>query len=89
MEEQKRVLTTMGINAALGFEDYDYTETTSAWYISNVDELETRKYGDAFNPKMNKVRDWVYKHKDIIWDTPFEEQERMMIADGVLTPEDI
>ena len=83
MAEQKRVFT------ALDYEDYDRTETTSAWYIHYREELRTRKYNEGFNPKMNKVYDWVYKHKEIIWDTPFEEQERMMIADGVLTPEDI
>ncbi len=83
MAEEKRVFT------ALGYEDYDRTETTSAWYIHFMDELDTRKYAEGFNPKMNKVYDWVYAHKNIIWDIPFEEQERMMIADGVLTPEDI
>lgn len=83
MEEQERVFT------ALTFEDYDYTETTSAWQISNMDELKTRKYGDLFGTKIDQVYDWVYKHKDIIWDTPFEVQEQMMIADGVITPEDI
>lgn len=70
-------------------EDYLSTELTSAWYIHYSKELDTRKYAEGFNPKMNKVYDWVYEHRDIIWDTPFEEQERMMIEDGVLTPEDL
>lgn len=83
MEKPNRVFT------AMGYEDYDWSETTSAWFIHFMDELDTRKYATRFNPKMNRVNDWVYAHKDIIWDTPFEEQERMMIADGVLTPEDI
>lgn len=83
MAEEKRVFT------ALGYEDYERTECTSAWHIANMDELKTRKYGKIFNPKIDAVFDWVYAHKDIIWDIPFEEQEQMMIADGVLTPEDI
>ncbi len=83
MAEEKRVFT------ALGYEDYDRTETTSAWHIKNMDSLKTRKYGKRFNPKIDDVYEWVYNHRDIIRDIPFEEQEQMMIADGVLTPEDI
>ena len=83
MAEEKRVFT------ALGYEDYEWTECTSAWDIVNSKSLETRKYAQGFNPKINDVYDWVYAHRDIIWDVPFEEQEQMMIADGVLTPEDI
>lgn len=83
MEEQEQVFT------ALTFEDYDYTETTSAWHIKNMDNLKTKKYGARFNPKIDKVYDWVYEHRDIIQELSFEEQEQMMIADGVLTPEDI
>lgn len=83
MAVQGRVFT------ALSSEDYERTEFTSAWFITFMDELETRKYGTRFNPKLNKVNEWVYKHKDIALNTPLEEQERMMIEDGVLTPEDI
>ena len=82
MAEEKRVFT------ALGYEDYEWAECTSAWFIRNSEKIETRKYGTRFNPKMDDVYDWVYAHKDIIRDIPFEEQEQMMIADGVLTPED-
>lgn len=83
MEEQKRVFT------ALGFEDYDWSETTSAWFVHNMDKLKTRKYNQGFTPQMGRVYDWVYEHRNIIWDTTLEEQEQMMIADGVLTPDDI
>ena len=82
MAEEKRVFT------ALGYEDYEWAECTSAWYFCNRDKIETRKYGTRFNPKISDVYDWVYAHRDIIWDVPFEEQERMMIADGVLSPEE-
>lgn len=83
MEEQKRVFT------ALGYEDYEWSECTSAWFCRHMDELDTRKYAEMFNPKMGKVYDWVYEHRSVIRDISLEEQERMMIADGVLTPEDI
>ena len=74
---------------ALGYEDYERTKFTSAWYIKNSNEIKTRKYGTRFNPKLNDIREWAYAHKDIIRDISFDEQERMMIEDGVLAPEDI
>ncbi len=83
MEEQKRVFT------ALGYEDYAWSECTAAWSARFMGELKTRKYYQGFNPTMNKVYDWVYEHRDIIRKTTLEEQEQMMIADGVLTPDDI
>lgn len=83
MEEQERVFT------ALTFEDYEWSEYASAWSAHFSKELETRKYAQIFNIKIAKVYDWVYKHKDIVWDTTLEEQEKMMLADGVITPEDI
>lgn len=83
MAEEKRVFT------ALGYEDYERTEFTSAWFIRNSDEIKTRKYGTRFNPKMNDVREWAYAHRDVIRGLTLEEQEKMMIADGVLTPDDI
>ena len=83
MAEEKRVFT------ALGYEDYEWSEITSAWFCRHMDELKTRKYNQGFTPQMDRVYDWVYEHRDIIRDISLEEQERMMIADGVLTPEDI
>ena len=86
---EEEYLDENGRTLGLGLEDYMESELISAWHIRFMDELSTRKYGDLFSDEMDRVDEWVYKHRDIIWDTPFEEQEQMMIADGVLTPEDI
>lgn len=86
---EEEYLDENGRTPGLGLEDYMETEFTSAWHIHFLKELKTRKYNDGFTPQMDRVYDWVYKHKDIVWDTPLEEQERMMIEDGVLTPDDI
>ena len=52
-------------------------------------ELKNKSYHKDFNPKFTDVLDWAFAHRDIVWNTPFAEQEKMMIADGVLTESDI
>ena len=74
-------LPTTGFSA-IGIEEVDWGEFTSAWSIRFMVELENRaKFVDVLN--------WAYAHRNIVWDTPFAEQEKMMIADGVLTESDI
>ena len=81
-------LPTTGFSA-IGIEEVDWGEFTSAWSIRFMDELENRAYHKDFNPKFIDVLNWAYAHRENIWDIPFEEQERRMIADGVLTESDI
>lgn len=81
-------LPTTGFSA-IGIEEVDWGEFTSAWSIRFMVELENRAYHKDFNPKFVDVLNWAYAHRNIVWDTPFAEQEKMMIADGVLTESDI
>lgn len=81
-------LPTSGFSA-IGIEDIEWSEFTSAWSIRFMDELKNRAYRKDFNPKFVDVLNWAFAHRENIWDIPFEEQEKMMIADGVLTESDI
>ena len=55
-----------------------------------MDELKSRKYAQPIcSPLQAAISDWLYAHRDEIWDISLEEAERRMIADGVLTPDDI
>ena len=75
--------------SAIGVEEVEWGEFTSSWSIKFMDELANRKYLKNFNPKFVDVLNWAFTHKDMIRDMPFEEQERRMIADGVITADDI
>ncbi len=81
-------LPTTGFSA-IGIEEVEWSEFASAWSIRYMDELDGKKYYENFNPKFTEVLNWAFSHRDRIWDMPFEEQERQMIADGVLTESDI
>ena len=75
--------------SAIGVEEVEWGEFTSSWSIKFMDELANRKYHKNFNPKFVDVLNWAFAHKDMIRDMPFEEQERRMIADGVITADDL
>lgn len=75
--------------SAIGVEEVEWGEFTSSWSIKFMDELVNRKYHKNFNPKFVDVLNWAFAHKDVIRDMPFEEQEHRMIADGVITADDI
>lgn len=81
-------LPTTGFSA-IGVEDIEWSEFSSAWFLKYMDEISNRKYFKNFSSKYTEVVDWAFAHKDMVWDTPFEEQEKMMIADGVLSESDI
>lgn len=75
--------------SAVGIDEVEWSEFTSSWSIKFMVELEDRKYHKDFNPKFVDVLNWAFAHKDMIRDMPFEEQERLMIEDGVITAADI
>ena len=75
--------------SAIGVEEVEWGEFTSSWSIKVMDELASRKYHKNFNPKFVDVLNWAFTHKDMIRNMPFEEQERRMIADGVITAADL
>lgn len=75
--------------SAIGVEEVEWGEFTSSWSIKFMDELASRKYHKNFNPKFVDVLNWAFAHKDMIRNMPFEEQERRMIADGVITSDDL
>lgn len=82
MEQQKISMLT--------YDDIEWGECVSAWDIGHMDELKSRKYAQPIcSPLQAAIGDWLYAHRDEIWDISLEEAERRMIADGVLTPDDI
>ena len=81
-------LPTTGFSA-IGIEEVEWREFITARSMRYMDELQDKSYHKAFNPKFPDVLDWAFAHRDIVWNTPFAEQEKMMIADGVLTESDI
>lgn len=71
-------------------EIFDSTEFASAWNAENWQTLRTRKYGkDYFGATFARVYDWVGTNRDRLRDLTLEEQEEIMIAEGVITRDDI
>ena len=81
-------LPTTGFSA-VGIEEIEWGEFITAWSVRYMKELKDKPYHKDFNPKFTDVLNWAFAHRDIVWGTPFAEQEKMMIADGVLTESDI
>lgn len=76
--------------APLTEEIFDSAEFASAWNIGNKPTLKTRKYGqDPFSPIFARVYDWVGDNRDKLRGLTLEEQEEIMIAEGVITRDDI
>ena len=84
-QEQEKVTFS-----ALGYEDYASGEFASAWFIGNSEEIKKRKYGqNPFSEKYGAVWNWIGTNRDRIKGLNFEEAEELMIADGVITYDDI
>lgn len=79
----------IGIYSIMTYEDYEWDECVSAWSFFHMNELKNRKYASQFNPKLFEVKDWVYEHREDVKSLTLEQQEEMMIKDGILTREDI
>lgn len=73
--------------SAVGVEEIERSGFSSSWSIKFIDEPDSRKYAQSFNPKFSEVLDWVFLHREQIKNMPFEEQ--LMIADGVISDADI
>ena len=84
MEENKVMF-----NAAM-WDDDECGEFASAWNISNYEEISKRKYGaDRLGGTFMKVYVWVGANRDRIRDLILEQQEQLMLAEGVITNGDI
>ena len=81
-------LPTTGFGA-IGIEEVEWGEFITVLSLKYMNELKNKSYHKDFNSKFTEVLNWAFVHRDIVWDTPFAEQEKMMIADGVLTESDI
>lgn len=81
-------LPTTGFSA-IGIEEVEWGEFITVLSLKYMNELKNKSYHKDFNSKFTEVLNWAFVHRDIVWDTPFAGQEKMMIADGVLTESDI
>ncbi len=82
MEEQKISMLT--------YDDIERSECFSGWKAGFHKELKSRRYAQPISsPLQTAISDWLYAHRDEIWDISLEETEKRMIEDGVLTPDDI
>lgn len=81
--------TNIGTFSMMTYEDYEWDECVSAWEFHHMDELDTRKYAKNSNPKLFEVKDWVYAHRQEVKNLTLEQQEEMMIKDGVITRDEI
>ncbi|MCM1062006.1 MAG: hypothetical protein NC452_17195 [Eubacterium sp.] len=84
---EKNTASTFSI---LDVETVESTDFASSWEIKYRDKIKTRKYGaKPFSNKRNAIFEWIGKNRKEIRNLTFEQQEEMMIKDGVLTRDDI
>ncbi len=80
----------IGTYSILDVETVEASDFASAWEIDNIDIIETRKYGaEPFSDKRSEILAWVGKNRDRIRNLTFEQQEEMMLAEGIITRDDI
>lgn len=80
----------IGIYSILDVETVESADYSSAWYFENMEQLETRKYAEnTFSDKYAKVSHWIGANRDKIRNLTLEQQEEMMIAEGIITRDDI
>lgn len=70
-------------------EQFFAAEFASDWACGNMWELEKKRYWKDFSLLQYKVRLWVGENRDRIRDLSLEECEELMIADGIITRDDI
>ena len=72
-------------------ERFRAAEFATDWACGYGDVLNTRKYWqEDFSPIQHRIFSWVGKNRDRIRDLDtLEEVEELMIADGIITRDDI
>lgn len=80
----------IGIYSILDVETVESADFSSAWSIGNMKQLETRKYAkNPFSNKFTEVYNWIGDNRERIRGLTLEQQEEIMIAEGILAKEDI
>lgn len=80
----------IGAFSILDVETVESADFASAWEISNIDIIETRKYGaKPFSDQRSRILDWIGTNRNRIRNLTFEQQEEMMIEEGIITRNDI
>lgn len=84
---EKREIGTYSILDVETVESADYS---SLWYLKNEEKLKTRKYAEKrLSDKFNSVYYWVGDNRNRIKNLTLEQQEEMMITEGIITRDDI
>lgn len=74
----------------LDVETVESADFASAWEIRNIDIIESRKYGaKPFSDQRSRILDWIGTNRKRICNLTFEQQEEMMIEEGIITRNDI
>ena len=74
----------------LDVETVESADFSSVWYFENEEKLKNRKYAEKrLSDKFNRVYYWVGDNRDRIKGLTLEQQEEIMIAEGIITRDDI
>lgn len=80
----------VGAFSMLDVETVEAADFASAWEIKNMDKIKTRKYGKKrFSEERSRIFEWVGINRDKIRSLTFEQQEELMIKEGVITPDNV
>lgn len=80
----------IGTFSILDVDTVEGADFSSAWYYENIEKLKTRKYAQKrLSENFNRVYYWIGDNREKIRGLTLEQQEDIMIAEGVITRDDI
>lgn len=80
----------IGTYSILDVETVEAADFSSLWKTKNLEKLSTRRYAqDMLSDKFCKVYYWVGNNRDKIKEMTLEQQEEMMLTEGIITRDDI
>ena len=80
----------IGTFSILDVETAEAADYSSLWDLQNSEKLKTRKYAqNPLSDTYGKIYYWVGENRDRIKGLTLEQQEEIMIAEGIITRDDI
>lgn len=84
----------IGTYSILDVETVEAADYSGLWFIENKEQLKTRKYAKErfrghFSDDFDKVYYWVGVNRERLRGLTLEQQEEIMIEEGILTYDEI
>lgn len=80
----------VGTFSILDVDTVEGADFSSTWYYGNKEKIKTRKYAqERLSEIFNRVYYWIGDNRERIRGLTLEQQEEIMIKEGIITRNDI